>query len=213
MKKLIALSLAVLFVLGAAACGKKEESKTENKAETTAATQAATTAPATAPATADSASAVVTDGSKLGELQTVAAKEDFVIKGLILLSDSGHHEYGTIDDNIGKGYLTKGLFSEYYLNEWIGIYADTDAALFNVYVVPNEADKDYAAVTETELRQTCEEKGFPVMDSVTPDKTQHGYIGGLYVNPDSSLPGLYNMFFAKDGAVGYMVQLKLEPEA
>ena len=95
-KKLIAFSLVALLALGAAACGQKSESKTdaktESKTESQAVTQAATEAAASKTeseaATQASASAVVTDGSLVGTLQAVKPQEDFVIEGMVLLSDS-----------------------------------------------------------------------------------------------------------------------------
>ena len=219
-KKLIAFSLVALLALGAAACGQKSESKTdaktESKTESQAAAQTATEAAASKTeseaATKASASAVVTDGSKVGTLQAVKPQEDFVIKGMVLLSDSGHHDYGTPEQLTDTSFVTSGLHADFYLNEWIGIYTDTDASLFNVYVVENDAQKDYAEVTEQELRTICEEKSFPMLEGATPDKAQHNYLGGLYVNPDYGKPGLYNMFFAKGGNVAYMVQINLNPE-
>ena len=217
-KKLIAFSLVALLALGAAACGQKSESKTdaktESKTESQAVTQTATEAAASKTeseaATKASASAVVTDGSLVGTLQAVKPQEDFVIKGMVLLSDSGHHEYGTANQLTDKDVVTDVLHADFYLNEWIGIYTDTDASLFNVYVVENDAQKDYAEVTEQELRTICDEKSFPFLEGATPDKAQHNYAGALYVNPDHGKPGLYNMFFAKGGNVAYMVQINLE---
>lgn len=214
MKKLIAISLVALLALGAAACGQKSESKTESKTESQASAQAETKADANSQAATEAAqasdSAVITDGSKVGTLQVVKPQEDFVIKGVALLSESGHHDYGSPDQLTDNDFKIEGLHADFYLNEWVGIYTDTDATLFNIYVVPNDAEKDYAKVTEQELRSTCEEKSFPMIEGVTPDKAQHNHAGNLYVNPDYGTPGFYNMFFAKGGDVCYMVQIRME---
>ena len=80
-------------------------------------------------------------------LQKCAEQNALTIRGLLLTTGSGHHSYPAIADLIKDGYKTENLYSTYSLNEWFEIYGDCSRSV-NIYVVPNQADTDYAAVTE-----------------------------------------------------------------
>lgn len=158
------------------------------------------------------AMSAVFDGSKLGVLQPVAKQDKFVIDGLYLTSESGQHEYAHIDDVEALG--VDNLNSEYELNEWIDFYIDAELdSSMSVYLVRNDSETDYSKLSESELAGICEEKGYPSLVRVTPDAENRGYIGQVYVHPESSEPALFNAFFVSDGVVCYMVQLNIIAES
>lgn len=151
---------------------------------------------------------IITDGSKLGVLQTVAEQQEFVIKGLYLTTGSGQHKYTHVDDIDTFG--TDSLNSEYELNEWIEFYIDTEfKSPMNIYFVRNDNEADYSKITEGELKKICSDKDYPVLADVVTDADNHGYVGQAYVNPANSEPDLFNVFFVANGKVCYMVQLDL----
>ena len=118
---------------------------------------------------------------------------------------------GLIDEQIKDGYKTEGLCSEFYLNEWIGVYADCNQTM-SLYVVKNQPDIDYAAMSELDLIKTSGESQHLIyQNNITPNADENGYLLNFYVNPESG-EGLYNMCFVSGEKVCYVVQLRLLPE-
>ena len=159
-------------------------------------------------------SAVVNDGSKVGVLQEIPEQGVMKINGMIVNTGSGIHDYESIETLYAKGYRTEGLNSEYELNEWIELYADTDEKGFAVYVTKNDPEKDYSGITVAELEKNIGETELPHWEigDEGADKDNYGFIGSFYIHPEGNDPGLYNVFFTKGDKAAYMLQLMLIPE-
>jgi hypothetical protein len=211
MKRTLAVILAALTAAALTGCGGNGSSGSgQNAGNSAAAPAAESSVPANADGNAKT-SAVVTDGSKCGVLQKVTDQNDFELRGLILTTGSGHHNYPSVEDQLKDGYKTEGLCSTYYLNEWFEIYADCDKAV-NIYVVQNQPDADYAAMTEADLQKIDESAAYSnsVTDAV-PDAENNGQLWSTYVNGELDA-GLYNICFVSGGKLCYLVQITLEPE-
>lgn len=218
MKKALLAGMALITAAALCSCGgnKPAETTTAAAQTTTAAaqsTQADTTAAAASGSSESSGRAIVNDGSKVGVLQEIPGQNVLKIKGLIVNTGSGHHDYESIATLYENGYKTAGLNSEYYLSEWIEIYADTDDKGFAIYAAKNDPDKDYSEITVAELEKNLEGNDLPYCEvEEGADKENYGFLASFYIHPDYNDPGLYNVFFTKGGKVAYMVQLTLVPE-
>ena len=208
MKKTCILLLAALTASACTGCG--SGSGTQNNSQAGAGNAAADSGtPAVSEQTANKV-AVITDGSKCGVLQKAAEQDAFELRGLILTTGSGHHNYPAIADLIKDGYKTEGLYSTYMLNEWFEIYGDCNKPV-NIYVVQNQADTDYAAMTEADLQKIEESAAYTnSVTDVAPDAENNGLLWSTYVNSDMDA-GLYNICFVSGGKLCYLVQLTLEP--
>ena len=218
MKKALLTGMALITAAALCSCGgsKPAETTTAAAQTTAAAAQQAQTDTAAAPSgSAGSESrAIINDGSKVGVLQEFPGQDVLKIKGLIVNTGSGHHEYDSIETLYSKGYKTSGLNSEYYMNEWIEIYADTNDKGFAIYAAKNDPDKDYSEITVAELQKNLGGNDLPYCEvEEGADKENYGFIASFYIHPDYNEPGLYNVFFTKGGKVAYMVQLTLIPES
>ena len=216
--KAIALA-AMLTAAMLTGCGSKDSSSsaTSNSpaAQNSAASSAADSSSAAAADSKTAKSTIILDGSKCGVIQKAADQDAFTLKGLILVSDSGHHDYPSINEQISKGYQTEGLYSEFYLNEWIGVYADCNQPV-SLYVIQNhpEKDRDYTTMTEKDLITISGESEYPnIATNLTPDKEANGHLTNFYVHQELS-EGLYDMCFVSGEKICYVVQLKLtkQPE-
>lgn len=212
MKRTTAVFAAMLLAVSCTGCG---GSSTGNQTDTPSAQSSASadSSPAANTNSSAQASGVITDGSKCGVLQKCAEQDALTIKGLILTTGSGHHNYPSIADLIGKGYQTEGLYSEYYLNEWIEVYADCDQEV-SLYVVKDkpERERDYAAMTETDLIKISGESHYPnIATGLTPNADENGNLTSFYVHPELG-EGLYNMCFVSGDKICYLVQIRLTPE-
>ena len=207
MKRTTAVFAALLLAASCTGCGGSVQTDSP-AAQSSAAADNGT--PAGAAETAQSGS-IITNGSKCGVLQKVADQNDFELRGLILTTGSGHHNYPAIADLIKDGYKTEGLYSTYMLNEWFEIYSDCDKPV-NIYVVQNQADADYAAMTEADLQKIDESAAYSnSVTDVKPDPENNGLLWSTYVNSEMDA-GLYNICFVSGGKLCYLVQLTLEPE-
>lgn len=216
MKRLTAILITALLLLGLAACGKQPQSNGGNDAgkETTA-------APAPSGQNGESSggeagapqSSLVTDGSKCGVLQTVQPQDKIRLKGLIIASGSGHHAYPNVEEQARDGFRTEGLCSEFYLNEWFEFYGELEGSdSVDVIIVANDPKADYASMKPADLAAAEEKMLYNVYnDAAFPDAEDYGHMFNAYVNGEME-PGLYNVFFCFDGRICYLVQLKLEPE-
>lgn len=154
----------------------------------------------------------VLDGSKTGVLQKVREQNALRINGLIVTTDSGHHEYKPIEEQIVDGYKTEGLYDEFLLNEWFGFYGDIEGGTeVTVIVLPNDPGKDPADLKTSELISASEALSYPIFcETVLPETDNYGRLFSAYVNAELG-EGLYNVFFANGEDICYVVQLKLVP--
>ena len=206
MKRTTALFAALLLAVSCTGCGGSVQ--TDSPAEQSSAA-ADNVTPAGAADTAQTGG-IITDGSKCGVLQKAAEQDAFELRGLLLTTGSGHHNYPAIADLIKDGYKTEGLYSTYMLNEWFEIYGDCNKPV-NIYVVQNQADTDYAAMTEADLQKIDESAAYTnSVTDVSPDAENNGLLWSTYVNSDMDA-GLYNICFVSGGKLCYLVQLTLEP--
>jgi len=215
MKKLIVLILALTLCLAFTACGKNEggTTTTTDTATETAVTPAATTSAEGEVAdetTTEHETVPKTTETSIGTLAAVSDKTDYAIRGMLITSGSGQHDYGMAQQLAAKGYKTQGLSSEFYLNEWIEFYIDTDskAVPVSVYAVMHTDDADYSAMTQADLENIAAAS----VTELTPDAENYGYLGSLYINPESNEPGTYDFLFVVGGAVRYVAELNISAE-
>ncbi len=213
MKKIAALLIVGIMSLSLVACGGVDKPSNAEKEQGSNNEQLITQSTDNSDTSNQQSSdkLVINDGSKLGVLQPVAEQQDFVINGLYISTESRQHDYMHVDEVDTFGI--DGLNSEFELNEWIGFYLDTEyKSPMNIYFVRNDAEADYAKITIQELESICSDKEYPVLSDVLPDGENRGFAGQTYVNPESSQPDLFNVFFTANGKVCYMVQVNLIAE-
>ena len=155
----------------------------------------------------------ITDGSKAGVLQRFTNSTDYVIRGLLITSGSGHHNYPGIDELVGKGYKSAGLYDEYTLNEWFEVYAQvTDDKAADIYIIANDENADYGSMSAADIAAISEKEAYPVFfENAAPDVKDNGKLFSAYINSDMPA-GLYNIFFTHEGTIRYLVQLKIVDE-
>lgn len=154
-------------------------------------------------------SGILTDGSRLGILQKIEDEAGESVKGVILTTGSGQHDYPAAEILSREGYKTSELCYEYELNEWIDFYAQTVPSdlQMNIYILKNEENVDYGELTAAQIEDRCFSKG-RICWAVRPDPENYGYLDSVCIKPDEAVAGLYNVFFSAPG-VRYMVQLSL----
>ncbi len=210
MKRTAAFFLALVTAAALTGCGGSGSTGNDGGAPAAQSSAAGDAAPANNGSTAQQP-AVITDGSKCGVLQKAAEQDALTLKGLILTTGSGHHDYPAIDELMKDGWKTDGLYSTYYLNEWIEVYADCGQEV-SLYVVKNQPDTDYAAMTEADLIKISEAEAYPnAAAGLKPDAENNGLLTSFYVHQEMG-EGLYNMCFVSGGKICCLVQLMLEPE-
>ncbi len=156
-------------------------------------------------------SVIVTDGSKLGALQNLPFCDERAITGAIAVSGSGAHDYGSIEENIPKGYKTEGINCVFGLDEQIELYLVTELVTpsFNVYFVKNDTAADYAAMTAKQIEELSLDDACPIFWGACPDSESFGYIGTARFDSQSFEPGLYDAFFVLDEKVNCMLQFNI----
>ena len=216
MKRIIAILLAAVMVVCFAACGGKPSGGEANVTDKPAQGQQGGEGSGSEPGGSDSpanGASVSLDGSKLGVLQKI--REGSVnVKGLLLTTDSGHHDYSSIQELIGGGYKTEGLYNEFFLNEWIGVYGELEGgSSVLAFVLPNDPDTDVSKLTPADLEQASSKLDYvPITEPLTPDPEDHGRMIGFYVHEELG-EGLYNVFFCDGKDIVSVLQLKLVPQA
>lgn len=197
MKKIIGIFLAVVLCISMTACG-SEPSEESTVGQESSPAVVATTPPATG---------LITDGSRLGALQKVSNQGNFLIKGVLVTSESGEHDYPPINELAQNGFNQVNTCTEFSLNEEIGLYLDTDftESHLDVFAVKNDETADYSDISPEELKGICTEKGYPMLLNVVPAMENYGCLGTVCVTGE---PGLYNVFFVAEGTC-YMMQLSL----
>jgi|GEM_PF-2476738 hypothetical protein len=214
MKKITAILLAVLMLLAITACGKKPDSSGSNSGNSNSGSNNSENGdPSGNNGSGNTESSVfVLDGSKLGVLQPAKDTGKLKINGLIFTTGSGHHDYPGIDELAQSGYKTSGLYSEYYLSEWIAVYGDIENnSPTMIFVLPNDPNADYSKMTAAQLDAASEGLSYSIYaGEAIPDTDDNGYMVDFYVHEDLG-KGLYNVFFTDGVNVCYIVQLNILP--
>ena len=153
---------------------------------------------------------IVRDGSKLGEVQEITKSNVITLKGLVMTSSSGQHNYPSAEDLLTKGYKMKLDYAEYYLDEFFTIYADVDSQKpLSLYVVNDKDLGDSTKVSMQDIMDICEEKSYFALIDAYPDMEHDGALGSTFVPEDTAEPGLYDIFIAREGKMYYMIQIKI----
>lgn len=191
MRKILALSLALLMLAGLCACGKKSESsKTSETASSSKAVETTTAKPAS-PDSADVAPEAKLDG-KLNFI-VLEDRDPSVLRGVTLTGNRAGGE--TINARVPATETIRDIFE---LNEYVGVTLDSDKTTGITLWVFNHADdqKIYETAAFSEelpgFAQVCELK----RDTENPENTVWGE---FYLNPDDCKAGYYDFVFVSDG--------------
>jgi len=137
---------------------------------------------------------------------------DFNIKGLILVGNR-HNEY-SIESLLQDGYKTFGINSQFYLNEQIEFYLDTDysgkESDVNILITPHDIVENYEKMDFDEIQNIAIEKG-AYLDYRTPEKSNYNYIGNSYVSLDYPT-GKYDILFFYKKQLAYYLCIDLVNE-
>ncbi len=146
---------------------------------------------------------------------------DFVIDGIILVGN--RHSYEGVDPEsegimnklVAKGYKKEGIYSDFYLNEWIEFYIDTKyskaASDVKVLVTPHKTVEELEKMSYSKLEELATSNGGFVLDFNTPDAQNYMYFGNGYVNMDYP-EGKYDILFTYKGKLAYFININLTKE-
>ena len=148
---------------------------------------------------------------------------DFVIDGLILVGNRHSYEgleagsEGVMAKLVSKGYNKEGLYSSFYLNEWIEFYIDTkyngSTNDVTILITPHKKVEDLEKMSFSQLKDFATDNGGYVIDYQTPDEENYKYVGNGYVSLDSPV-GNYDILFTYKGKLAYFINIieAKEPE-
>jgi len=225
MKKKVLISVLAIFVcLTLVGCGKKEETKgNEGGNNNGVGNQSATSK---APGNGNNTEKSEYD-YKDGVLTQVVDEEgkpkqtDFVIDGIILVGNRHTYEgvdpesEGLINKLVAKGYNKEGIYSSFYLNEWIEFYIDTKYSKsvddVKIIVTPHKTVEELEKLSLSKLEELANENGGFVLDYKTPEKDNYKYVGNGYVNQDYP-EGKYDILFTYKGKLAYFININLTKE-
>ena len=146
---------------------------------------------------------------------------DFVLDGIILVGN--RHSYEGVDPEsegfmnklVAKGYKKEGIYSDFYLNEWIEFYIDTKyskaASDVKVLVTPHKTVEELEKMSLSQLEELATNNGGFVLDFNTPDAQNYMYFGEGYVNMDYP-EGKYDILFTYKGKLAYFININLTKE-
>ena len=146
---------------------------------------------------------------------------DFVLDGIILVGN--RHSYEGVDPEsegfmnklVAKGYKKEGIYSDFYLNEWIEFYIDTKyskaASDVKVLVTPHKTVEELEKMSLSQLEELATNNGGFVLDFNTPDAQNYMYFGEGYVNMDYP-EGKYDILFTYKGKLAYFINVNLTKE-
>ena len=146
---------------------------------------------------------------------------DFVIDGIILVGN--RHSYEGVDPEsegfmnklVAKGYKKEGIYSDFYLNEWIEFYIDTKfsgaESDVKILITPHKTVEELEKMSLTKLEELANENGGYVIDYKTPEADNYKYVGNGYVNMDYP-EGKYDILFTYKGKLAYFININLTKE-
>ena len=135
---------------------------------------------------------------------------DFVIDGIILVGN--RHSYEGVDPEsegfmnklVAKGYKKEGIYSDFYLNEWIEFYIDTKYSKAT-------SDVKILITPHKTVEELANDNGGYVIDYKTPEADNYKYVGNGYVNMDYP-EGKYDILFTYKGKLAYFINVNLTKE-
>ena len=146
---------------------------------------------------------------------------DFVLDGIILVGN--RHSYEGVDPEsegfmnklVAKGYKKEGIYSDFYLNEWIEFYIDTKYSKsvddVKIIVTPHKTVEELEKLSLSKLEELATENGGFVLDYKTPEADNYKYVGEGYV--DMYYPeGKYDILFTYKGKLAYFINVNLTKE-
>ena len=187
MKKFLALALAVLMLIGLAACGganNEQESKpSENGGGDS---QPVNTDDGSKPAESDPAAANLTGKLSFIELDD---RDSSVLRGVTLFGNrAGSAEFNE------KSVSIENIRCIFELNEYVGAIPDTDAESgMEVYVLQHRDDQAYYETA----RFSEETPGFAALYRM--ERVEGDDWGEFYLNPEDAAPGYYDFVFVYEG--------------
>ena len=146
---------------------------------------------------------------------------DFVLDGIILVGN--RHSYEGVDPEsegfmnklVAKGYKKEGIYSDFYLNEWIEFYIDTKYSKsvddVKIIVTPHKTVEELEKLSLSKLEELATENGGFVLDYKTPEADNYKYVGEGYVNMDYP-EGKYDILFTYKGKLAYFINVNLAKE-
>ena len=146
---------------------------------------------------------------------------DFVIDGIILVGN--RHSYEGVDPEsegfmnklVAKGYKKEGIYSDFYLNEWIEFYIDTKfsgaESDVKILITPHKTVEELEKMSLSKLEELANDNGGYVIDYKTPEADNYKYVGNGYVNMDYP-EGKYDILFTYKGKLSYFINVNLTKE-
>ncbi len=143
-------------------------------------------------------------------------QNDFVIDGIILVGNRHSYEgiptegEGLLEALSKNGYPKEGINKDFYLNEYIQFYLDTQYSGENsdvkIIVTPHKTVEELEQMSLPELEEFAVNNGGFVLDYNTPDAENHKYVGEGYVNMDYP-EGEYDILFTYKGNLAYFINI------
>lgn len=144
-------------------------------------------------------------------------QNDFIIDGIILIGEE-HSYFDTFDSNIiinnfvEEGYKKEDINSEFYLEENINIYLDTqyegENSNIKIIAIPHNKIEGHNNKNIEELQNIAQEKGF-IIDYIKPDEEQHKYLGSASISMDCPA-GKYDMLFIYKNNIAYYLTINMK---
>ena len=141
---------------------------------------------------------------------------DFIIDGIILVGN--RHNYLDIADTeavieklASLGYKKEDIYKDFYLNEWIEFYIDTNYSGstddVKILIVPHKTVEELEKMSYSQLEELANENGGFVLDYKTPEADNYKYVGNGYVNADYP-EGKYDILFTYKGKLAYFINIE-----
>ena len=204
MKKTLTIILAVVLVLGLAACGSSGSTSQSNNPSSSG--NNSSNPPASS--TGDNQQSGNSNTSQSGNNAEAAKltgkmniinlddRDPSVLRGVAIKGNQA----GTADGFNSKESSLTGVRCVFELNEWVYFYPDTDATYgLKVWILKHRDDQEYYNTCKfsdlmPNFANYCD-LHYPE-DAENPDETEWG---SFYLNPDECEPGYYDFVFTYEG--------------